>query len=75
MLGVTKFIEGIIAGLRAVKGNQCRLDAVYDELMTGLKGGLKEVTCGSRGRTSVVHQGIGEHEEGAASERVQVVAK
>ena len=38
MLGETKFIEGIIAGLRAVKGNQCILDAVYDELMTGLKG-------------------------------------
>ena len=30
----TEFTEGIIAGLRAAKGNQCRLDAAYDELMT-----------------------------------------
>ena len=35
MVGETEFI---IAGLRAAKGNQCRLDAVYDELMAGLKG-------------------------------------
>ena len=46
MLGETKFIEGVIAGLRDVRGNQCRLDAVYDELVTDLKGGLKEVNCG-----------------------------
>ena len=45
MLGETEFTEGITAGLRAAKGNQCRLDAVYDELMAGLKRGLKEVTC------------------------------
>ena len=38
MLKKTKLI-GIIVGLRTIKGNQCRLDAVYDELMTGLKGG------------------------------------
>ena len=37
MLKKTEFI-GIIVGLRTIKGNQCRLDAVYDELMTGLKG-------------------------------------
>ena len=48
MLGETEFTEGIIYRLRAAKGNQCRLDAVYDELMTGLKRGLKEVTCGKQ---------------------------
>lgn len=42
MLGETKFIEGIIAGLRAIKGNQCRLDVVYDALMTGFKGGSRK---------------------------------
>ena len=48
MSGETEFTEGIIAGLRAAKGNQCRLDAAYDELTTGLKRGLKEVTCGKQ---------------------------
>ena len=53
MLRETEFTECIIAGLRAAKGNQCRLDAVYDELMTGLKGGLKEVTCGKQKKGQV----------------------
>ncbi|MDA8002939.1 MAG: hypothetical protein MPL62_16775, partial [Alphaproteobacteria bacterium] len=53
MLGETKFIEGIIAGLRAVEGSQCRLDAVYDELVTGLKAGLKEVSYGERKKGKV----------------------
>ena len=43
MLGETKFTECVIAGLRAVRGNQYRLDAVYEELLTGLKAGLKEL--------------------------------
>ena len=37
MVGKTEFTEGIIAGLRAAKGNQCTLDAVHDQLMAGLK--------------------------------------
>ena len=41
IVGETEFAEGIIAGLMAAKGNQCRLDAVYDELMAGLKRDLK----------------------------------
>ena len=53
MLGKTKFIEGVIAGLRVVRGNQCRLDAVYDELVTGLKAGLKEVSCGQQKKGQV----------------------
>jgi len=54
MVGETVFTEGIVAGLRAVKGDQCKLDAVYDELMAGLKRNLKVVAsrrrdkCGSR---------------------------
>ena len=28
--------------------NGCRLDVVYDELVTGLKAGLKEVSCGQQ---------------------------
>ena len=48
MVGETEFTEGITAGLRAAKGYQCKLDAVYDELMAGLKRGLKEVTCGKQ---------------------------
>ena len=55
MVGKTEFTEGIIAGLRAAKGNQCRVDAVYDELWQAEEG------------ASVVHQGFGKHEEGAAS--------
>ena len=45
MVGETEFTEDIIAGLRAAKGYQCKLDAVYDELMAGLKRNLKVVTC------------------------------
>ena len=44
MLGEMNFIEGVLAGLRAVRGDQCRLD----ELVTGLKAGLKEVPCGQQ---------------------------
>ena len=53
MVGETEFTEGIIAGLRAVKGNQCKLDAVYDELMAGLKRNLKVVTCGKQKKGQV----------------------
>ena len=48
MLDETDFIEGIISGLRNTKGDQCRLDEVYDELVTGLKRGLKVVSCRKR---------------------------
>ena len=47
-----EFTEGIIAGLRAVKGNQCKLDAVYDELMVGLRRNLK-MTCGKQKKGQV----------------------
>ena len=53
MLGETEFTEDIIAGLRAAKGNQCRLDVAYDELMACLKRGLKEVTCGKQKKGQV----------------------
>ena len=53
MVGETEFTEGIIAGLRAVKGNQCTLDAVYDELMEVLKRSLKEVICGKQKKRQV----------------------
>ena len=45
MLDETDFIEGIISGLRSTKGDKCRLDVVYEELATGLKRGLKVVSC------------------------------
>ena len=53
MVGETEFTEGITAGLRAAKGYQCKLDAVYDELMAGLKRGLKEVICGKQKKGQV----------------------
>ena len=53
MVGETEFTEGIIAGLRAVRGNQCKLDAVYDKLMAGLKRSLKVVTCGKQKKGQV----------------------
>ena len=48
MVGKTEFTEGIIAGLRAAEGDQCRLDAVHNELMAALKRGFKEVICGKQ---------------------------
>ena len=45
--GKTKFLEGV-RGLGSIRGNQCRLDAVYDELVTSPKAGLKEVSCGQQ---------------------------
>ena len=37
-----------LASLRAVNGNQSKLDAIYDELVEGLKSGLKEILCGKQ---------------------------
>ena len=48
MVGETEF-----TGLRAAKGSQCKHDAVYDEVMAGLKRSLKEVTCGKQKKEQV----------------------
>lgn len=45
MLVRLEFIEGIIADLNLVRGDQGKLGSVYGELVEGLKRGLKEVRC------------------------------
>ena len=55
MTNDTDFIQSIIDGLKAVTGDQRKLDAVYSELVKGMKTRLKEVNNTTGERSTMVY--------------------
>ena len=81
MSGQEDFIVSIVARLKRLSDDQGELDALYSDLLEGLKSGLKEVICeGKKQGQGLVFQGAkgpkkGDAWEGEGGTRVGVSQK